>query len=201
MHKSFLITEEEKSRILGLHQVATSTQYLKENEEDWISQSEDMSTDTDFSKMDLETAKEELDDTLTHSELRFLGNLAEYKGEDELKNMIMNVLSTMENETENTDNEYEEVNENSENEFGMSNEELKLRGILDKIVQNTTLLSALGIIPAMMFVGGGAALALGIVALAGVTLKDSAFFKRKGYDKFGTGHHYGASDKSRMDSK
>jgi hypothetical protein len=51
----------------------------------------------------------------------------------------------MENETENTDNEYEEVNENSENEFGMSNEELKLREILDKIVQNTTLLSALGI--------------------------------------------------------
>ena len=52
-----------------------------------------------------------------------------------------------------------------------------------------------------MFVGGGAALALGIVAILGTTLKDSAFFKRKGYDKFQSGHHYGASDKSRMNRK
>ena len=32
MNKSFIITEEERSRILGLHQYATSRQYLKENE-------------------------------------------------------------------------------------------------------------------------------------------------------------------------
>ena len=31
MNKSFIITESERSRILGLHQEATSRQYLKEN--------------------------------------------------------------------------------------------------------------------------------------------------------------------------
>ena len=36
MHKSFLITEEEKNRILGMHNNATSKQYLKENEEETI---------------------------------------------------------------------------------------------------------------------------------------------------------------------
>jgi len=54
MHKSFLITEEEKNRILSMHNNATSKQYLKENEEDWIDQSEDMEGESDFSKSELE---------------------------------------------------------------------------------------------------------------------------------------------------
>lgn len=54
MHKSFLITEEEKNRILSMHNNATSKQYLKENEEDWIDQSEDMEGESDFSKAELE---------------------------------------------------------------------------------------------------------------------------------------------------
>ena len=76
---------------------------------------------------------------------------------------------------------------------------MKLRGILDKIVQNTTLIAALGIVPAAMFISGGAALAAGIISMLGVTLKDSAFFKRGGYDKYQSGHNYKASDKSRSD--
>jgi hypothetical protein len=50
-----------------------------------------------------------------------------------------------------------------------------------------------------MFISGGAALVAGIVSMLGVTLKDSAFFKRSGYDKYQSGHNYKASDKSRMD--
>lgn len=65
MHKSFLITEEEKSRILGLHQVATSTQYLKENEEDWISQSEDIEGESDFSQMETLKSNEDFQDLVT----------------------------------------------------------------------------------------------------------------------------------------
>jgi hypothetical protein len=54
MNKSFIITEEERSRILGLHKTATSRQYLKENEEEWIDQSEDIEGESDFSKAELE---------------------------------------------------------------------------------------------------------------------------------------------------
>ena len=178
---------------------------IKEDEDQWAADSREMEDESDFSKMDLERAKEELKNTISPSEMRFLRDLVKYEGEDEVKDMLMNVLSQMEDKDETIDVDYEEVDEmlyeDFENEYGMSEDEMKLRRILDKIVQNTTLLSALGVVPAMMFVGGGAALALGIVAIAGVTLKDSAFFKRKGYDKFGTGHHYHASDKSRMDRR
>lgn len=54
MNKSFIITEEERSRILNLHQYATSKQYLKENEEEWIDQSQDIEGESDFSKSELE---------------------------------------------------------------------------------------------------------------------------------------------------
>ena len=54
MNKSFIITEQERSRILGLHQEATSRQYLRENEEEWIDQSQEMEMESDFSKIDLE---------------------------------------------------------------------------------------------------------------------------------------------------
>ena len=36
MHKSFLITEEEKNRILGMHNNATSKQYLKSFKTLWL---------------------------------------------------------------------------------------------------------------------------------------------------------------------
>jgi hypothetical protein len=178
---------------------------IKEDEDQWVADSQEMEGDTDFSKMDLETAKEELRHTISPSEMRFLRDLMKYEGQDELKDMLMDVLSQMEDDEVTVDADYEEVDEmmyeGFENENGMGDDEMKLRGILDKIIQNTTLMSALGVVPAMMFVGGGAALALGIVAVLGTTLKDSAFFKRKGYDKFQSGHHYGASDKSRMNRK
>ena len=178
---------------------------IKEDEDQWVADSREMEGDTDFSKMDLEKAKEELRYTISPSEMRFLRDLMKYEGQDELKDMLMDALSQMEDDEVTVDADYEEVDEmmyeGFEEETGMGDDEMKLRGILDKIIQNTTLMSALGVVPAMMFVGGGAALALGIVAILGTTLKDSAFFKRKGYDKFQSGHHYGASDKSRMNRK
>jgi len=197
MKKTIRLTESELINLVR--------RIIKEDEDQWAADSREMEDESDFSKMDLERAKEELKNTISPSEMRFLRDLVKYEGEDEVKDMLMNVLSQMEDKDETIDADYEEVDEmlyeDFENEYGMSEDEMKLRRILDKIVQNTTLLSALGVVPAMMFVGGGVALALGIVAIAGVTLKDSAFFKRKGYDKFGTGHHYKASDKSRMDRR
>lgn len=166
---------------------------IREDEKQFIANSQEMEGESDFSKMDLETAKEELQDTISSSEIKFLSNLMK---RDELEDMLMDVIPQME------DDNYKELDEmmyeDFEKQYGMSETEMKLRGILDKIVQNTTLISALGIVPAAMFIGGGAALVAGIVSLLGVTLKDSAFFKKGGYDKFKTGHHYKASDKSRM---
>ena len=166
---------------------------IKEDEKQWMSDSQEMEGESDFDKMDLETAKEELKDTISSSEMRFLSNLMK---RDELEDMLMDMIPQME------DDDYEELDEmmyeDFEKEYGMSETEMKLRGILDKIVQNTTLIAALGIVPAAMFIGGGTALVAGIVSLLGVTLKDSAFFKRGGYDKYQSGHNYKASDKSRM---
>ena len=171
---------------------------IREDEEQWMTDSQEMEGESDFSKMDLETAKEELQDTISPSEMRFLSDLMKRKGKDELEDMLMDVVSQMEEEDANYSEVDEMMYEDFEKQYGMSETEMKLRGILDKIVQNTTLIAALGIVPAAMFIGGGAALVAGIVSMLGVTLKDSAFFKRSGYDKYQSGHNYKASDKSRM---
>ena len=172
---------------------------IREDEEQWMADSQEMEGESDFSKMDLEKAKEELKNTISHSEMKFLSDLMKHEGKDELEDMLMDVVSQME------DDDYEELDEmmyeDFEKQYGMSETEMKLRGILDKIVQNTTLIAALGIVPAAMFIGGGTALVAGIISILGVTLKDSAFFKKGGYDKYKTGFHYKAADKSRMDRK
>ena len=171
---------------------------IREDEEQWTADSQEMEGESDFSKMDLETAKEELKDTISQSEMRFLNDLMKRKGKDELEDMLMDVVSQMEEEDANYSEVDEMMYEDFEKQYGMSETEMKLRGILDKIVQNTSLIAALGIVPAAMFIGGGTALVAGIISMLGVTLKDSAFFKRSGYDKYQSGHNYKASDKSRM---
>ena len=192
MARIIRLTERDLTRLVK--------RIIKENEESWSDDSFDMEGDSDFSKMDLETAKEELKNTISPSDIRFLSDLMRREGKDELEDMLINTLSQIEGDNEDDFEEEEEVNmlEDFEKKYGMSEKEMKLRGILDKIVQNTTLIAALGIVPAAMFISGGAALAAGIISMLGVTLKDSAFFKRGGYDKYQSGHNYKASDKSRM---
>ena len=190
MKRIVRLTESDLTRLVK--------RIIKENEESWSDDSFDMEGDSDFSKMDLETAKEELKNTISPSDIKFLNDLMRREGKDELEDMLINTLSQIEGDNE---DDFEEVNmlEDFEKKYGMSEKEMKLRGILDKIVQNTSLIAALGIVPAAMFIGGGAALAAGIISMLGVTLKDSAFFKRGGYDKYQSGHNYKASDKSRSD--
>jgi hypothetical protein len=190
MGRIIRLTERDLTRLVK--------RIIKENEESWSDDSFDMEGDSDFSKMDLETAKEELKNTISPSDIRFLNDLMRREGKDELEDMLINTLSQIEGDNE---DDFEEVNmlEDFEKKYGMSEKEMKLRGILDKIVQNTSLIAALGIVPAAMFISGGAALAAGIISMLGVTLKDSAFFKRGGYDKYQSGHNYKASDKSRSD--
>ena len=87
------------------------------------------------------------------------------------------------------------LTEEDENEMG--DNEYEIRSIIDKIIGYSSVGAALAIVPAAMFISGGIAAALGVYALASNTLRDAAWFKRKGYDKYQSGHHYGKSDKSR----
>ncbi len=90
MKKTIRLTESELINLVR--------RIIKEDEDQWVADSQEMEGDTDFSKMDLETAKEELRHTISPSEMRFLRDLMKYEGQDELKDMLMDVLSQMEDD-------------------------------------------------------------------------------------------------------
>ncbi len=176
MKKIIRLTESDLARIVR--------RVIKENEEEWISQSEDMESDIDFKKMEIEKRSKEATKRLSSDEKDILKDFIESEGIEALQDMIKDSLEgvlTEEDEEEMSDNEY------------------KIRSILDKIITYSSVGAGLAIVPAAMFISGGIAAALGIYALAAVTLKDAAWFKRKGYDKYQSGQHYEKSDKSRKD--
>ena len=70
----------------------------------------------------------------------------------------------------------------------MSQREIKLRKILDKIITKGAIASLVGIIPAAMAGAPFLALGLGIAAMVGHDTKDAAWWAKGG-------HHYGAQDK------
>lgn len=80
-----------------------------------------------------------------------------------------------------------------DDEIGMDDNEFEARRILHKVIRYVGIGSGLSIVPAMMFIGGGVALGLGVTALAGTMLKDAAFWKKGGKYR---DHHYKAQDKS-----
>ncbi len=176
MKKIIRLTESDLARIVR--------RVIKENEEEWISQSEDMESDIDFKKIEIEKRSKEATKRLSSDEKDILKDFIESEGIEALQDMIKDSLEgvlTEEDEEEMSDNEY------------------KIRSILDKIITYSSVGAGLAIVPAAMFISGGIAAALGIYALAAVTLKDAAWFKRKCYDKYQSGQHYEKSDKSRKD--
>jgi hypothetical protein len=80
----------------------------------------------------------------------------------------------------------------------MSDQEFRIRSIIDKIIMRVGPASGLAIVPAAMFISGGVALALGATAIAGYILKDAAWYKTGGYDRNQSGHHYKESDSARL---
>jgi len=152
---------------------------VRENEEDWLEQSADMEDESDFSKMDLEQSAKEATLMLSDREQEFLRGFIENRGMREFQSIIRDRLESVVSEDE------------------MSEEEYRVRSIVDKIIGYSSVATGLAIVPAAIAIGGGAALALGIYSLVSNTLRDSAWFKRGGYDKYKTGHHYRESDRSR----
>jgi len=154
---------------------------LRENEEDWISQANDMEGDSDFDKLDLEQSSEEATRRLAPEEQEELRDFIESQGMGALQDLIKASL----------------VSRVSESEEEMSDREYRIRRIVDKVITYSSVGSALAIVPAAMFIGAGVAAGLGVYALVSNTLRDAAWFKRGGYDKYKTGHHYERSDRSR----
>jgi hypothetical protein len=70
----------------------------------------------------------------------------------------------------------------------MSQKEIKLRQILDKIINKGSLGSLAGVLPAAMSGHPGLALGLGVAAMVGAFSKDAAWWKSGG-------HNYGAQSK------
>ena len=174
MRKIIKLTESDLTRIVR--------RVIKENEEEWISQSEDMESDADFSKMELEQSSKEATEQLSPEEQDMLRDFIESNGIESLQSIVKDSLESV-------------LTEEDENEMGDT--EYEIRSIIDKIIGYSSVGAALAIVPAAMFISGGIAAALGVYALASNTLRDAAWFKRKGYDKYQSGHHYGKSDKSR----
>ena len=136
----------------------------------------------------VEAAKEAISDILNPSEIEFLKQKFQEDGKEGFKDEVVAAVKDVKGA---------ESGELSEEDMGnMSEDEYKLRSIVHKIIKKGSVLAMAGVVPAMMFVGGPAAIGLGIAALLGMTLKDAAFYKRGGYDKFKTGHNYSAQDRA-----
>ena len=63
-------------------------------------------------------------------------------------------------------------------EVGMSRQEFDVRKLIDKVIGYGGVISGLGIVPAAMAIGGGAAAALGLSGIALYMLKDAAWYQR-----------------------
>lgn len=129
--------------------------------------------------------KEALNNILKPSEIEFLKQKFEEEGKQGFKHEVAAAVKDIKSDQEG------ELSE--EDKLDMSEDEFKLRSIVDKIIKKSTVLAGLGIVPAAMFLGGPAAVAMGVTALVGVLFKDAAFWKRGG-------HHYDAQARSEKES-
>ena len=129
--------------------------------------------------------------------MEFLAGVMSQEGKGGLQNKIENAI-----ESKSEMNEEEDF----ESEYGMSEDEYKMRNIVDKLIEKTSVLSMLGIVPAMMLSGGGAAVAAGVTTLLSYMLRDAAWYKKKDYSGQtpgsglkGDGIYHKAADKARSE--
>jgi hypothetical protein len=169
---------------------------ITENEDEWVASSREMEDETNFDEMDKEQAAEEIKSVLSDEELQFLSQVISQEGEGGLENKIENAIESK--------SEMNEEDSDFESEYGMSEDEFKMRNIVDKIIEKTGVLSMLGIVPAMMLSGGAAAVAAAVTAGVAYLLRDAAWYNKKDYSgqtpgsgiKQG-GINYKAADKAR----
>jgi hypothetical protein len=159
------------------HQIPTDDA-VNQMELDEYGDEHEISTDNAVQSIEVgaEKVADKIESILSPEEVNFLVQAYQQGG----KEMVANALN-------------QSVNEGlpeppAEGDYGMSQSELKLRQILEKVIMRGALSSLAGIIPAAMMGHPGLAVGLGIAALAGTALKDAAWWKKNG-------HHYGAQGK------
>lgn len=139
-------------------------------------------------------------DSLSDDEKNILSNFIKDIGPEGFKEFVADRIEGEKSEfTEEDDDEYT-------SDLGMSKDEYKVRKIIDKIIMRVGPLATLGIVPAAMFISGGAAVGLGLTALAGFLLKDAAWYAKKDYSKpmpgsgmRSGGIHYKAAERARKE--
>jgi hypothetical protein len=168
---------------------------ITEDEDQWIEDSAELEGESNTENLNMEQGAKEIQSVLSDKELQFLSNILNQEGEEGLESKIETAIDAK-----------SEVNEGEdfESEYGMSEDEFKMRNIVDKLLEKTSVLSMLGIVPAAMLSGGGAAVAAGVAALVSYLLKDAAWYQKK--DTSGQmpgsgirqgGLNYKAADKAR----
>lgn len=170
---------------------------ITEDEDQWVEDSAELEGEADLGQMDMEQAAEEVESVLSNDELQFLADLMSQEGKESLENKIENAI-----ESKSEMNEGEDF----ESEYGMSEDEFKIRDIVDKIIEKTSVLGMLGIVPAAMLSGGAAAVAAGVVGILGYILKDAAWYRKRdvsgqtpGSGIRGGDMYYKAADKARSE--
>lgn len=184
MKRIIRLTENDLARIVR--------RIIKENEEDWIASSEDMDFESDYSKIELEKKifedAEDATNSLNEEEMEILYDfLSTVDAED--------FLELVEEQIKNSS--MGPITEDEKDDLGMSDKEYQVRTIIDKVIRGTSGIAALGILPAAMFVGAGVAVALGVTAMATMLLKDVAWWRPKGYDKYKSSVYHRAADEAR----
>jgi hypothetical protein len=157
------ISQDEKNRILEMH--SGGMKIMTENFNKLLSSKlGDAKPYITESESDGEKqAVNILTNILNPSEIDFLTDELSTLGKEGLKDEVNSVMDG--------DGELSEE---------MDEKEYKIRHIINKIIKRGSGLAALGIVPAAMFAGGGVALGLGVAAIAGLLLKDSAFWSKDG---------------------
>jgi hypothetical protein len=192
--------EEYRRRFFNLleSEMGNVKPLITEDEDQWVADSREMEDESNFDAMDKEKTAEEIKSVLSDEELQFLNQVLSQEGEGGLETKIENAIESK--------TEMNEEDSDFESEYGMSEDEFKMRNIVDKIIEKTGVLSALGILPAAMFSGGAAAVAAAVAAGVAYLLRDAAWYKKKDYSGQTPGSgirqgglNYKAADKARSE--
>jgi len=186
MKKIIRLTENDLARIVR--------RVIKENEEEWIDQSQDMEGESDFSRMELEKKAlkqaEKAVNILSDDEKDFLTTYLNSVDASDFQDLVIDEIENM---------GVGAITEEEKDDLGMSEDEYQVRKIIDKVIRRVTVISILSVVPAAMFISGGVAVALGVTSLATMLLKDVAWWNPKGYDKNQSSIYHRAANRARRE--
>ena len=177
MYSNFKLSKSERQQILEMHKKKGYGQPLNEQ----------VAEDGGSEKAEKEAVVQAKNatDMLSPEEQDMLKDYIQMHGSKGIVHMVKSELD------DSGHGEFMEMDENAP----MSDDEFKVRTIIDKIINKVGVVGVLGAVPAAMFISGGVGLALGVTGLVAMTLKDAAWWGNKG----GQHIHHKEADKSRKD--